>query len=174
MAGSPPLHFALRLEGDINGAAAGLVGAIEQNPGAWAFWADGITDWKSPAVAELIAACGGRSPIAALLEVGAAVEWPSDAIEWVADASKILRASKSDHDLAIALGESALMLPPVRDLVIELDNDQLPPGPGVWAMLEAAMRRPWCYVYIHRDYPYRALLLTSLAGCPTNWTVRWR
>lgn len=154
-------------------AAEVIASEIAQRPGLWGVWPEGLDDWKAPGVADLIDACGS-TPIVMTRDLGSTASWPAAEINWIVDASALVRECRTEHDLADRLGQSP-WAPPIRDLIVELDSDQLPPSPVSLGMLAAATQALAAFVYVPREYQYRALLLKHLAATSsTAWAVRWR
>jgi hypothetical protein len=155
---------------DASAARDLVTGEVAQRAGLWGIWLEGIEDWQAPGIAELIDTCG-TTPILVQRELDSTSPWPSAEINWIVDASKILRECTTEHDLALRLGQSPWQ-PEVRDLVVELDAEQLPPAPALFGMLASHTQPCAAFVYIPREYQYRALLVSYLASCATAWAVR--
>ncbi len=142
---------------------------LDRYPGVWGLLLDAGEDWSGPGVAALVQAFPDGPALLACLELGA-TDWPPFAVTCL-DATRAVRESATDRELALQLG--APWLPEIRDLVVELEADQLPPGPTALGMLEAAIRPSQAYVYAPADYAFRALLVQHVAATSPNWSVRW-
>jgi hypothetical protein len=145
--------------------------ALERFPGVWGLLLDSTEEWEGPGFAALVEAFGEAGPaLMARAEFGP-VNWPAHPLAWTLDCSALLREAPDERELALRLGSP--WLPEIRDLVVELEAEQLPPSPAVLAMLEAAIRPSLAYLYAPHDYAYRALLVQHVAATSPNWSVRW-
>lgn len=171
--GSAEGLIVLALDRDADGVfdIAAAIDAVtsETRPGVWGVWLDGV-DWGDPQARGLIEAIGERV-IIMQATLGELNRWPAANVEWVLDASAIVRTSGTDHALAIALGEN-IWLPKIADLIVVLESDQLPPSTNVFDMLEAAAKPRCCMCITPADYQYRQLLLGNLSRCTLPWAVR--
>lgn len=156
---------------DAEEAAAIVRAELRQRPGLFGVSLT-IGDWQAPGVVGLLDACA-ETPILSSRTLGDPSGWPSAEINWIIDASSALRGCESEHALALRLGASP-WLPTVQDLIVELDDDEMPPKPGMLDMLVAATKACAMFVYVNGSYPYRGLLLTYLASSSSAWAVRCR
>jgi hypothetical protein len=158
---------------DLVDAAKHVQRELARRPGLWGVWVQGFIDWKGRGVAELIEAVG-TSMLLADRKLEDVTSWPAANVAWILDASETVRACKDERELALRLAEHA-WLPEVRDLIVELDEDQQPPDSAMLSMLVAHCRPDAAYVTIPREYPLRSTLINHVTGCvSTHWAVRWR
>lgn len=158
---------------DLLDAAKHVQRELSMRPGLWGVWVQGLEDWKARGVVELIEAVGS-SALLVERKLESTTSWPAADVIWVLDASETVRDCKNERELALRLADHA-WLPQVRDLIVELDEDQQPPDSAMLSMLVAHTRPDAAYVTIPREYPLRSTLINHVTGCvSTHWAVRWR
>lgn len=144
---------------------------LQGQPGIWAVWLE-RPDWRDPGMVELVDACG-QTPIVSIRLLDEQTDWPRVDVNWLLDASTTVRACESEADLARRLSE-APHHPPIQDLIVELEVEQLPPSHAMLSMLVSALAPSCAYLYVPRDYLYRGLLVQNVGLCAaSSWAVRW-
>jgi hypothetical protein len=146
--------------------------ALDNAPGAWGIWLDGVADWDSQEVRQFLLDQdqAGRGAVA-IRELSDRV-WPMAGCEFVLEGSAALRNVTTPKELVAALANFPQQSA-IQDLIVRLEPDQLPPPSSVLDMLaEWVSAADLNYLYLPAGYEFRPNLLRSICRCGSRWAIR--